>query len=142
MDSVISSVLNISKTIFVCIIFSFGSMFFFSDVLEMVLAPIESMTKKVQNMANNPMMALQEAERLEFVNALMGDQKKGCFAKKKKTEPLETEILEKTISKIGALLVLGFGEAGSEIIAKNLSNDNGKYLILEYLILSFIFLLY
>jgi len=141
MDSVISSVLNISKTIFVCIIFSFGSMFFFSDVLEMVLAPIESMTKKVQNMANNPMMALQEAERLEFVNALMGDQKKGFCAKKKKTEPLETEILEKTISKIGALLVLGFGEAGSEIIAKNLSNDNGKYLILEYLILSFIFLL-
>jgi hypothetical protein len=115
-------------------------MFFFSDVLEMVLAPIESMTKKVQNMANNPMMALQEAERLEFVNALMGDQKKGCCAKKKKTEPLETEILEKTISKIGALLVLGFGEAGSEIIAKNLSNDNGKYFKLKYLILSFIYL--
>jgi hypothetical protein len=126
MDSIISSILNISKTVFVCIIFSFGSMFFFSDVLEMVLAPIESMTKKVQNMANNPMMALQEAERLEFFNALMGEQKKGFCVKKKKIEPLETEILEKTISKIGALLVLGFGEAGSEIIAKNLSNDNGK----------------
>jgi len=102
-------------------------MFFFSDVLVMVLAPIESMTKKVQNMADNPMMALQEAERLEFFNALMGEQKKGCCVKKKKSEPLETEILEKTISKIGALLVLGFGEAGSEIIAKNLSND-GKFL--------------
>lgn len=136
MDSIISSILNISKTIFVCIIFSFGSMFFFSDVLEMVLAPIESMTKKVQNMANNPMMALQEAERLEFLNALMGEQKKGCCTKKKKTEPLETEILEKTISKIGALLVLGFGEAGSEIIAKNLSNDNGKmyFLMIFYFI--------
>jgi len=101
-------------------------MFFFSDVLEMVLAPIESMTKKVQSMANNPMMALQEAERLEFFNSLMVEQKKGCCQNKKKTEPLETEILEKTISKIGALLVLGFGEAGSEIIAKNLSNDNGN----------------
>ncbi len=109
-------------------------MFFFSDVLEMVLGPIESMTKKVQNIANNPMMALQEAEKSEFFNALMGEQKQGWCKKKKKAEPLETEILEKTISKIGALLVLGFGEAGSEIIAKNLSNDIGKKIFFNILI--------
>ena len=30
---------------------------------------------------------------------------------------METQILEDTIFKIGALLALGFGEAGSEIIA-------------------------
>lgn len=30
---------------------------------------------------------------------------------------METSILEKLIIKIGALLALGFGEAGSEIIA-------------------------
>lgn len=125
----ISSILNISKTIFVCIIFSFGSMFFFSDVLEMVLDPIESMTKKVQNMANNPMNALHEEEKLEFLKSMMVDTSKGCCKKNKKVEPLETEILEKTISKIGALLVLGFGEAGSEIIAKNLSNDDGKFIL-------------
>lgn len=101
-------------------------MFFFSDVLEMVLGPIESMTKKVQNMANNPMMALIEAERQEFLNTLVTNKKTGICQKKKVQEPLETEILEKTISKIGALLVLGFGEAGSEIIAKNLSNENSN----------------
>lgn len=33
----------------------------------------------------------------------------------------ETVILEKTITKIGALLALGFGEAGSKIIANNFS---------------------
>jgi hypothetical protein len=32
----------------------------------------------------------------------------------------ETAILESTIMKIGALLALGFGEAGGEIIAKNI----------------------
>jgi len=32
----------------------------------------------------------------------------------------ETTILEKTIVKIGALLALGFGEAGAEIVAKNM----------------------
>ena len=36
----------------------------------------------------------------------------------------ETSILESTIVKIGALLALGFGEAGSEIVAKNLKNSN------------------
>jgi hypothetical protein len=33
---------------------------------------------------------------------------------------LETKILEKLIIKIGALLALGFGEAGSEIIVENI----------------------
>jgi hypothetical protein len=34
---------------------------------------------------------------------------------------METAMLESTLSKIGALLALGFGEAGSEIIAKNMA---------------------
>lgn len=33
---------------------------------------------------------------------------------------LETDVLERTIIKIGALLALGFGEAGSQIIAQNI----------------------
>lgn len=34
---------------------------------------------------------------------------------------METAMLESTLSKIGALLALGFGEAGSEVIAKNMA---------------------
>ena len=33
---------------------------------------------------------------------------------------METSILEKMIIKVGALLAIGFGEAGSEIIAENM----------------------
>ena len=33
--------------------------------------------------------------------------------KKDKEAPLETVVLEQTLSKIGGLLALGFGEAGS-----------------------------
>ena len=33
---------------------------------------------------------------------------------------METVLLEQTIVKIGALLALGFGEAGSKIIAENM----------------------
>lgn len=35
---------------------------------------------------------------------------------------METSILENLIMKIGALLAVGFGEAGAEIIASNMSN--------------------
>jgi len=38
---------------------------------------------------------------------------------------LETEVLEQTIVKIGALLALGYGEAGSQIIAKNIKSSGG-----------------
>lgn len=37
---------------------------------------------------------------------------------------METVILEKLIIKIGALLAVGFGEAGSEIVAKNMRKGN------------------
>ena len=36
---------------------------------------------------------------------------------------METVILEQTITKIGALLALGFGEAGSKIIAENMAGN-------------------
>lgn len=45
------------------------------------------------------------------------NKKNGKKIKKKKEGPMETVVLEQTIVKIGALLALGFGEAGSKIIA-------------------------
>lgn len=39
--------------------------------------------------------------------------------KNKKSATLETEQLEKTLNKIGGLLAVGFGEAGSQIISEN-----------------------
>jgi hypothetical protein len=42
---------------------------------------------------------------------------------KKQNGLYETVILEQTIIKIGALLALGFGEAGSKIIAENMGQS-------------------
>jgi class 3 adenylate cyclase len=39
---------------------------------------------------------------------------------------METEVLEQTIIKIGALLALGFGEAGTEVIATNMKKGGGE----------------
>jgi hypothetical protein len=41
---------------------------------------------------------------------------------------METAILEKLIMKIGALLAIGFGEAGSEIIAENMRGGMSFFL--------------
>ena len=40
---------------------------------------------------------------------------------KNKDEQKETALISNSIVKIGKLLILGFGEAGSEIIAKNMA---------------------
>lgn len=41
----------------------------------------------------------------------------------KEAEKFETKILEKTIIKIGALLALGFGECGTDIIKSNMQQS-------------------
>lgn len=114
------------KTIFICVIFSVGTVYFFKDVLEMVVEPIESMISKIKDMTVNPLNALQQSEKDQFLYILQNETKKNqcCYSKKVKKEPLETQVLEKTITKIGALLALGFGEAGSQIIAQNLANSS------------------
>ena len=45
------------------------------------------------------------------------NKEKDAKQKKQTGGPLETVMLEQTLVKIGGLLALGFGEAGSEIIA-------------------------
>ena len=42
---------------------------------------------------------------------------------KKKDKELETQILEQAITKIGHLLAIGFGEAGTKIISKNMTSS-------------------
>jgi hypothetical protein len=102
---------------------------FSSTTNELVINPIESMIHKVKKIARNPLEAAQEEENqaLALEQFLIEEEskKKGKKKKKKKTKeaPYETVILENTIVKIGALLAIGFGEAGSEIIAKNMEES-------------------
>ena len=39
---------------------------------------------------------------------------------------METVVLEQTLSKIGGLLAIGFGEAGSKIIAQNMAKGDAS----------------
>merc|ERR1719359_1287209 len=46
------------------------------------------------------------------------------WTRRREVQTLETKILENAIIKLGKLLALGFGEAGSEIIGKNMDDDS------------------
>jgi hypothetical protein len=83
------------------------------------------MISKVKKIAKNPLAAAQHEENEALLHDMMMKEaiKKGEKIKKDKEAPFETVIIDQTIIKIGALLALGFGEAGSEIIAKNMEKS-------------------
>jgi len=128
-DNSLDAALGIARTIFVCIVLTMGALYFSKDANDLVLHPIENMLEKVKRIAKNPLEAAQmeenEALAIEEVSKKSGVNSSGQAKKEKKKEEntYETTILEKTIIKIGALLALGFGEAGSEIIAQNMSKS-------------------
>ena len=90
-------------TIFVIVLLVTGTMVFSADTNRLVIEPIEKMIKRVQEISQDPM-----APNTQELTGLQ--------------EGMETTFLVKTIDKIGNLMRIGFGEAGAEIIAKNLGD--------------------
>jgi len=123
-DTHLNAILGIGRTLFVTIVLTAAALYFSKDSNDLVLAPIESMLSKVKRIAENPLAAAQieEEEALALEN-LQKEGKHKALLKKKDDGNYETTILEKTILKLGALLALGFGEAGSNIIAQNMSKS-------------------
>jgi hypothetical protein len=86
------------------------------------------MIAKVNKISADPLGAAQEEENeaLALEKMREEEEKKNKGKKKKdhkKEGTMETVVLEQTIVKIGALLALGFGEAGSKIISQNMENS-------------------
>lgn len=100
------AVLGILRTIFVSIVLTLGSMYFSKDINDLAPRPIERMIRKVNQIAANPLSSKEQE-----IQETQGQ------------ETNETLLIENAITKIGVLLALGFGEAGSEIIAKNMAQQ-------------------
>jgi hypothetical protein len=105
----------------VCLILGFGSLILSKITLDLVITPIETMMDKVKRISENPLKAAAEEENEQLA---LEEQELAEGGARKKKELLETEMLQQTLVKIGGLLALGFGEAGSQIISKNMSGDN------------------
>jgi len=105
------AVLGILLTTFVIVLLAVGTMTFSRDVNNLVILPIEKMVQLVREISANP---------LGKNFSLSADDIKGS------DDGMETTVLLRTISKIAGLMRVGFGEAGAEIIGRNLNMSSDE----------------
>jgi len=138
-DFDLNSYLGIGRTVFVCLILSASAVFFSREADTLVLQPIENMLKKVRLISKNPLSASRvEDEQQVFWDDFLKSQKKKreVGSDRRDQDNYETTILEKTITKIGSLLCIGFGDSGANLVAQNMAIEgnmdpfiNGKRVV-------------
>lgn len=125
--SILTSILNIIRTFYICVILLGGSNFFNFYTYKLIIQPIEDMTEKVRLVSERPQrvkeqafIAAEEKEAKESLNIEQADEADEEEDEKEKS--LETFIIKDAITKIGILLGVGLGEAGSSLIGTYLRN--------------------
>ncbi len=123
----LSALLSIIKTLFVCMCLLIAIVYFEKDTKKLVLDPLEIMIEIVDIFSKDPI----KAKDLEYFDLgaksifyMCNSDVKKLEKYKKEKEKSEVKIIQSAIKKIAALLAIGLGEAGSEIIKENLSNYN------------------
>lgn len=117
------SMINIGRTIMVCLLLTISSYIINKDAEILVLEPIERMIERIRIVAKNP-MALCSEEEIEAAGALAMIQSQQKKKKKKKdTHENETVFLENSLFTIGRLMGLCYGEAGARIIGNNIASS-------------------
>lgn len=129
--------LSIYRTLCICVILGIGTYMFSNRTFSLVLEPIVGMMQKVEQIRTNPLEAIHMHEKstgrheANFLTALAKYNTARTFlgrwlAKQEIAKIYyknkETEMLERTIVKIGSLLAVGFGPAGAEIVARNIAS--------------------
>ena len=156
LDIQLVSILNILKIFFICILVLGGSYLFGHKISSLMITPIERMIERVSLLIQKPQkireqciikLEEEDTEKKESrtlqrfktklsINDSKGGKKKAeddddeDDADQKKEEELETEKIEKAINKIGTLLGLGFGEAGTFLINSYLTKQGDGDIII------------
>lgn len=105
--------LSIIKTLFIMVLLGGAIVLITKDAEVLVIVPIERMMVLVKRLAENPLGSTK-------VDAALVDESDERQARE---EGYETVMLEQTLSKIGGLLQVGFGVAGSQIIGANMNAE-------------------
>ncbi|CAG9315867.1 unnamed protein product [Blepharisma stoltei] len=111
--------MSMLRTAFICVVIGVAALLLAKDTKEILLKPLEKTINRVQNMSNDPLLAIQLEEYESYTKNLK--EKKAC-----KSEPEEIKLLDNAINKIGSLLSIGFGEIGAEIITYNMKTNGGE----------------
>jgi class 3 adenylate cyclase len=109
--------LSLGKTTFILMIIMVSALMISKDATALVLQPLETIMLKVNEMAEDPFQILKFSE----IEANMNIEKKNALTKAKAV--YETAILDNAITKIGALLLLGFGEAGTSLLSDMMGRE-------------------
>ena len=138
-DSNLKHILLFLGTLLVCLSLFLSSIFFEKDLTNILLSPIEVMIVIANKVANDPMNA-KDIEDLEQDIISMLPQRNKTVNKNEKDEIelnqnyyesyncYEVHAIMTAIIKISALLAMSVGEAGGEIIHKNLSSHHELHL--------------
>lgn len=110
------SYLSLGKTSFILFIIMASALMISRDATALVLQPLETIMLKVSEMAEDPFQILKFNE----IEA-MAEDKQVSQNKQENKVVYETMILDNAITKIGSLLLLGFGEAGTTLLSENMS---------------------
>lgn len=121
-ESQLNAILGLVRTTFVIVVLVLGAILFSKDANDLIVTPIENMLAKVRRISDNPLAAARIEEDLAIAEEQLQKNQLDEKLKKNKLQEqgFETVILEKLIVKTGALLAIGFGEAGAEIIGENM----------------------
>lgn len=122
----LDAILNVIRTFYICFLLLGGSALFSRNTYNLVIKPIESMTEKVIQVIERP----QKVKEMAFIKAEEDEAKLQAEGRKQEDddEPPKIEeineavVVEDAVRKIGILLGVGLGEAGSSLIGTYLSN--------------------
>lgn len=133
--STLEAILNIIRTFYICALLLGGSSLFSSSTYNLIINPIEKMIERVIKVIEKPQQIKQQAfiEDEEKDLALMNrkgededDQAEKDEDEEKNTKSMETYIVEEAIKKIGILIAVGLGEAGSSLIQTYLNGEGDE----------------
>ena len=123
----LDAILKIIRTFYICALLLGGSSLFNLSTYKLIIEPIEEMTEKVKQVSENPQkiketafINAEEKEIRENINEDVADELYHEEGNKKIS--METHIISDAINKIGILLGVGLGEAGSSLIGTYLRN--------------------
>lgn len=122
-ETTLNATLNFFRTLFVCILVTMSVWFIEGDAKKNVLEPLEIMMEIIDKVSSDPVNA-------KNINAIQSGTKATIEKYEhddNKEENYEIKIIKQSIIKISALLSMGFGEIGAEIIKKNLINDTYNF---------------
>ena len=135
-NSVADAKQSLYRTLCLIAIVAFAITAFSREAFALVLKPVERMMIKVERIKMNPSLAAHMDDRdgqaaelirmraLERFNSATNPVSRWYFRRqliRLNQTSLETVMLERTITRIGGLLAVGFGEAGAELVSRSIS---------------------